>query len=69
LGGQISTQALPGSLHLTKLELVVNRKAVKALALKPVGGGLCKMTPRIAAGLDCFAAHAMTTVRAVVAVL
>jgi hypothetical protein len=28
LGGQILTQALPGSLHLTKLELVVNRKTL-----------------------------------------
>jgi hypothetical protein len=33
LGGRISTQAFPGSLHLTKLELAVNRKTAKALGL------------------------------------
>jgi hypothetical protein len=33
LGGHISTQAFPGSLHLTKLELAVNRKTAKALGL------------------------------------
>jgi len=33
LGGHISTQAFPGSLHLTKLELAVNARLQKALGL------------------------------------